>query len=251
MTRYPTQIASHRGGAAIWPENSETAFRETLKLDVEQIEFDVQLTSDGYPVIFHDTNLDRVTNGSGPLAALTLRELKTLEIFKNGGKIMTLEEGLDILAPGTIMPRCEIKPGPDMVPYEGAIDKTLDMFKAFGLIERSVITSFHLPTIAEVRKRALPLQDVIWLVSDQIVRLTSFIHVAELALAEGLKSVSLHQRLLDKDSMNTMRLAGADPSAFAVLEDDAIEKVIRLGVPVFTTDRPQAAIQIRDRLFQD
>ena len=250
MTNSNTQIASHRGGAALWPENSQLAFRETLKLDVEQIEFDVQLSADGFPVIFHDDQLDRVTNGKGPLCALTLAELKELEIFKGGGNIMTLEEGLEILAPSEIIPRCELKPGPDMIPYDGIIDKSLDIFKAFGLIERTIITSFHLPTVSAVRKLDLPLLDVLWLVANPIVRLTSYRQVARLALAEGIRSVSLHQRLLDEDSMAIMREEGADPSAFAVLEDDAIQKVLVLGVPVFTTDRPDAAIAIRQQ-FED
>ena len=34
-----TEIASHRGGALLWAENSRLAFEETAKLPVEQVEF--------------------------------------------------------------------------------------------------------------------------------------------------------------------------------------------------------------------
>ncbi|MFX7973065.1 glycerophosphodiester phosphodiesterase family protein, partial [Acinetobacter baumannii] len=42
-----TQIASHRGGAILWPENSLMAFRAALATGAEQLELDVHLTADG------------------------------------------------------------------------------------------------------------------------------------------------------------------------------------------------------------
>ncbi len=241
-----TEIASHRGGAALWPENSETAFRETAKLPVEQIEFDVQLSADGVPMIFHDATLDRVTDGTGPLAARTLAELKSLEIFNGGGRILTLQEGLEILAPTHLVLRCEIKPGVDLVPYPGIVDKTLDAIGEAGLTERTVITSFHLPTLTQVRDRAQPLRDLLWLVADPILRLTSARHVADLAVAERIPSVSPRHTELRGEALATLRAAGLNVGAFAVLEDDAIQWALEAELAVFTTDRPDAALRLRD-----
>ena len=64
-----TDIASHRGGALLWPENSRIAFEQTAKLPVEQVEFDVHPTRDGKLVVIHDDTLDRTTDGKGPVAA--------------------------------------------------------------------------------------------------------------------------------------------------------------------------------------
>jgi len=242
-----TEIASHRGGAALWPENSETAFRQTAKLAVEQIEFDVQLSVDGVPVIFHDALLDRVTNGSGPLGERTLAELKDLEIFNGGGRILTLNEGLEILAPTHLVLRCEIKPGVDMVPYPGLVEKILSAIEQAGLSTRTVITSFHLPTLGEVRQTDLPLKDMIWLVADPILRLTSPEHVACLANREGVANVSIRHQLLRGDAPARLRDCGLGVGAFAVLEDEAIEWAFAAGVDVFTTDRPDAALRIRDK----
>ncbi|MBD3625114.1 MAG: hypothetical protein HUJ24_06995 [Rhodobacteraceae bacterium] len=240
-----TQIASHRGGAALWPENSETAFRETLKLGVEQIEFDVQLSADGVPVIFHDSMLDRVTNGTGPVGAKTLDELKALEIFNDGGRILTLDEGLEILAPSDIILRCELKPGADMVPYPGIIDKTVGPLTERRLLDRTVITSFHLPTLRQVTPRSLPLAGLIWLVSDQVFRLCGPESAVALARDAGITQVAPNQRLLRDGSLQALRDAGLEASAFAVLEDEAIEWACKEGLPVFTTDRPDAALRIR------
>ncbi len=246
-----TEIASHRGGAALWPENSEIAFRETAKLTVEQIEFDVQLSADGVPVIFHDATLDRVTDGSGPVADMTVTELKALSIFNGGGRIMTLAEGLSILAPTSLTLRCELKPGVDMVPYPGIVAKTLDLIRDRGLTARTVITSFHLPTLKEVRDRNPGVRDILWLVADPILRLTSPHYVAQLAHSEGIVSVSPRHTLLRDGTLEILRTAGLRVGAFAVLEDEAIEWALRERIDVFTTDRPDAAIRIRERLHRE
>lgn len=243
-----TDIASHRGGAALWPENSQTAFRETAKLAVEQIEFDVQLSADGVPVIFHDTTLDRVTDGTGPLGEKTLAELKALKIFNDGGQIMTLQEGLSILATTHLIARCEIKPGEGMVPYQGIVEKTLAAIEAAELTARTVITSFHLPTLGEVRRANLSLKDMIWLVADPILMLTSPTHVAALARSEGVVSVAARHDLLRGEALIELRKSGLRVGAFAVLEDEAIEWAFSAGIDVFTTDRPDAALRIRNGL---
>lgn len=241
-----TEIASHRGGAALWPENSETAFRETAKLPVEQIEFDVQLSADGVPVIFHDTTLDRVTDGTGPMAHRTLAELKALSLLGGGGRILTLEEGLDILEPSHLVARCEIKPGPGMVAYPGLVGMVLDAFARRGMTGRTVVTSFHLPTLGEVLDRGAGLRDVIWLIADPILRLTSPDHVARLCRDEGLGAISVHHALLRGAPLATFRAAGLRTGAFAVLEDAAIAWALDAGLEVFTTDRPDAALRLRE-----
>jgi glycerophosphoryl diester phosphodiesterase len=62
------------------------------------IEVDLQLTSDGEVVVFHDTMLDRLTTGKGPLAALSLAELKRLSFPGSAERIPTLQELLDTVA---------------------------------------------------------------------------------------------------------------------------------------------------------
>lgn len=244
-----TEIASHRGGAALWPENSEAAFRGTMGLGVEQIEFDVQMSADGVPVIFHDTMLERVTDGSGPLGARTLAELRRLTIAAvngtPGGRILTLDEGLDILAGSDLILRCEVKPGVDMRPYPGLVAATLQALEERGLLACTVLSSFHLPTLSDAADARL--RDRLWLVADPIARLTAPRHLAALARGEEITSLALHHRLLREGALEALRDEGLAPSAFAVLEDEAIEWAIHARLPVFTTDRPDAALRIRNK----
>ena len=128
-----TEIVAHRGGAGLWPENSESAFRGSLELGVDQVEFDVQLSADGVPVVFHDATLDRVTDGSGALASRTFAELRGLALFRDGGRIPTLDEVIAILATGeAVLLRCEIKPRPDLLPYPKLIEATVSRIEAAG-----------------------------------------------------------------------------------------------------------------------
>ncbi len=59
------EIIAHRGYSAIAPENTLSAFNAAIQHQADSIEFDVQLSADGIPVIIHDSTLDRTTNGTG------------------------------------------------------------------------------------------------------------------------------------------------------------------------------------------
>ena len=241
-----TEIASHRGGAGLWPENTERAFRETAKLPVEQIEFDVQLSRDGVPVIFHDVTLDRMTNGTGPLADATLAELKALDV-RGGERILTLDEGLDLLAPTHLTLRCEIKPGPDLVPYPGIIRKVLDALAARELTDRCIVTSFHLPTLADVVSMQEPLRGLIWLVADPVLRLTSARHVALLTKDAGVDHVALRCTSISRDVLTALRRADLRVGAFAAHDEIAIINALSLNLSEFTTDHPDLALTVRAR----
>ncbi len=77
---HPAPLAfAHRGGAAhpdlIGLENTLTAFRHAVALGYDYLETDVHATRDGVLLAFHDTLLDRVTDGRGALADATYDEV--------------------------------------------------------------------------------------------------------------------------------------------------------------------------------
>ena len=65
-------------------ENTEGAFAAAIKGNYA-IECDVQLTADGEAMVFHDDDLDRLTEAKGPVKAFTAKELKTCETEVNCG----------------------------------------------------------------------------------------------------------------------------------------------------------------------
>ena len=86
----------HRGARAYEPENTLLGFKKALEIGVDAVEFDVRRAGSGELVVIHDDKVDRTTNGSGAVNALTLSEIRQLTTEK-GEKIPTLEEALDFL----------------------------------------------------------------------------------------------------------------------------------------------------------
>ena len=99
----PTLHIAHRGGATLAPENTVAAFDAAVgRWRTEMLEIDVRPTADGEIVVFHDDVLDRCTDGTGPVEALTWSELQTLDAghahpdFRGQGvRVPRLDEVLD------------------------------------------------------------------------------------------------------------------------------------------------------------
>ena len=51
-------VQAHRGGAGLMPENTRSAMQHALDLDVNTLEFDLQLSQDGQVVVSHDNFFD-------------------------------------------------------------------------------------------------------------------------------------------------------------------------------------------------
>jgi len=112
-------ICAHRGAMDTHPENTISAFKEAVRLGVQMIELDVQLTSDDHLVVLHDNTVDRTTNGQGKIGDFTLEQAKILDAgswkspdFK-GEKIPTLREALSVI-PENIWINVHLKGGVEM-----------------------------------------------------------------------------------------------------------------------------------------
>jgi len=112
------KIIGHRGACEYAPENTLDGIHTAADLGVEWVELDVKLTKDEVPIIFHDEELDRTTNGHGPVALMTYEDIKQLEAGSwfaesfAGEKIPTLEEAVDVIIERGLGLNLEIKPCP-------------------------------------------------------------------------------------------------------------------------------------------
>ena len=112
------KVIGHRGAAAYAPENTLEGIHTAADMNVEWVELDVKLTKDDVPIIFHDDELDRTTNGSGLVREKTYDEIKQIEAGSwygesfTGIKIPTLEETIEVLINRDLGLNLEIKPCP-------------------------------------------------------------------------------------------------------------------------------------------
>ena len=75
----PVEIIAHRGYSARAPENTLVAIETAIAAGADAVEFDLHVTADGVPVLFHDELLERTSDGSGPLRRVAYSELSKLD----------------------------------------------------------------------------------------------------------------------------------------------------------------------------
>lgn len=113
-------IIAHRGASAYAPENTIASFNLAASMGARMIEFDVMLSADGEPFVFHDDNLKRTSNGSGELGQVNADYIRSLDAgswFSSqyaGEKIPSLLAVLQWLLAKDMHANIEIKPYPGM-----------------------------------------------------------------------------------------------------------------------------------------
>jgi glycerophosphoryl diester phosphodiesterase len=73
-------LIAHRGNAAEFPENTLEALQSAVDLGLGHVEFDVQLTADGVPVVLHDADLQRMAGRADCVHDLSWRALADVSI---------------------------------------------------------------------------------------------------------------------------------------------------------------------------
>ncbi|HYV99221.1 MAG TPA: glycerophosphodiester phosphodiesterase family protein, partial [Gemmatimonadaceae bacterium] len=71
-------VIAHRGDRAHAPENTLAAFHAAARAGADGFECDVRLTADGAVVVLHDPRVDRTTDGTGDVTALSVEWIRTL-----------------------------------------------------------------------------------------------------------------------------------------------------------------------------
>ena len=147
------KVLGHRGAAGTAPENTLVSFARGLEHGVDGFEFDVQLSRDGEVVICHDERVDRTSNGVGWIKDLSLVELKRLNfgvLFGIQAEIPTLDELLAMLRGKPLILNVEIKSG--LIEYPGIVAKVVDSLENFGVVPRTIISSFDHPILLEAQR---------------------------------------------------------------------------------------------------
>lgn len=160
MLLIPQRVIAHRGSSGIAPENTLAAFRLAHQQGIQWVEFDVMLTREGIPVVIHDLDVDRTTNGTGSVQAFTLFELQRLDAgsWKSreyaGERIPTLEEVLNLLQDLDLSANIEIKPalGQEVSTAEQVIKQLKLHWRSSR--EKILLSSFALESLKTALKLA-------------------------------------------------------------------------------------------------
>lgn len=231
------EIIAHRGFSAIAPENTLAAFNLAIKHGANSIEFDLQLSADGVPIIFHDITLDRITQSSEKVGDKTLAELKMLDAGAwfsdrfSGEKIPTLQEALGILKNVDMFLYFDVKPHGDW--SDSQVTALVNTLIVEGVKEQSVITSFNDHFLEQVRQVSPDLL-IGHIVANQVDYTTQL--AKSVATGDCLIS-SQYQVLLDHQSLiESSRKQGVDVVAWTVDSRDDWQRLVDLGVVRIVTN---------------
>jgi len=151
------EIWAHRGASARQPENTIASFAAAMEAGADGVELDVQLSSDGVPVVIHDEKVDRTHAGTGWVANQTVAQLQGLRSLQKPKadplttRIPTLAETLDLLAAGAQRINIELKNS--VKPYKSLETKVLAQVAERKLAERVVLSSFNHYSLQKLRER--------------------------------------------------------------------------------------------------
>ena len=89
-------VCGHRGAMGYEVENTIPSIKKAIALKADMIEIDIFKIQTGEVVVFHDDNLERITNGTGKIEALQFDELRKL-LVADKYQIPTLQEVIEVI----------------------------------------------------------------------------------------------------------------------------------------------------------
>ncbi|MGW3683399.1 glycerophosphodiester phosphodiesterase [Streptomyces prasinus] len=211
----------HRGVMGVEPENTLRSFVAAQEAGLDVIELDLHLSKDGALVVMHDTDLDRTTDGTGPIADRTVAELRALDAGR-GEHVPVFEEVLDAVHAPL---QAEIK---DVQ----AARALAEVMNGRNLADRVEVSSFHDDALAEIA-RLVPR------VRTALVASRYTPEIVERAAGVGASTVCLNIRRLTLEIVEQARKADLRIIGWVVNTQDHLRLVRALGLDGATTDYPE------------
>jgi glycerophosphoryl diester phosphodiesterase len=203
------------------PENTLRSFVAAQQAGLDLIELDLHLSKDGALVVMHDTDVDRTTDGTGPIAEKTLTELRALDAGR-GERVPVFEEVLDAVRSPL---QAEIK---DIA----AARALAEVMHRRNLVSRVEVSSFHDEAIAEIG-RLVPG------VRTALIGSRFGPGIVERAVEAGAGTVCLNIRRLTLEVVEAARKADLKIIGWVVNTQDHLKLVRALELDGATTDYPE------------
>ena len=248
-------IMAHRGARNLWAENSLLGFRETVKLEFDGIEFDVHRTDSGELIVIHDATLERTTNGSGPVRAVTPEGRRALRLKGPDGALIdegipSLAEVLDVLQPGRADLYVEIKADAAGVTDPRTVGEVAALLRARGLEKRAVLHSFDIAVVRQIRDEAPEFRRLISVNHDWAERqggLAAFLT----EVADLVDIIGIHHELFDREAALVRNMGlWSRCSVWTINTPELIRDWIARQPGYLVSDDPVLVRQLRDEVAQ-
>ncbi len=235
------RVMGHRGAAALAPENTLASIRRAAATGVSWVEFDVMLTSDSVPILFHDDKLERTTGRKGLMAETPCAVVCTLEAGAwfgaefAGEPVPTLEAALALVRELGLRANVEIKPTPGRERETAAA--------VVEVVERCWPAAAPPPLISSFKR------DCLAVVQDRAPALPRGLLALRLprdwiSAARALECSTLHVagRWLTAKRVARIKAAGYGLATFTINDVTQARKLLDWGVECIITDSPDVMV---------
>jgi glycerophosphoryl diester phosphodiesterase len=259
----PTLNIAHRGGAALFPENSLAAFRNAMVLRCDGAEMDVQLSADGVAVVYHDARINPGYTRQGGtwlegigarIKDLPLTQLRGFDIggprpgsdyagqhpglqAVDGEIIPTLEEVIALVRPVAdfrLLVELKCDTSEDSADPVALADAALAVVEKADFLSRTVFVGFDWRALMRVHQ--VQPHAEIWCTSNNDIAGTAPLF----NIIRGLGGTGWfpHYSQLTAEAAVLARSYDLRLAAWTVNEPDEMRRLKALGVTAICTDRP-------------
>lgn len=214
------QLIAHRGCADMYPENTVLAVQKSAPY-VEMIEIDIQRCGSGEIVVFHDDQLDRLTDATGSVSTMDWKILKGLTIQNSEQTIPRLVDMLAAVSSDRTF-NIELK-------HTGMAEDVLSIVKNFD--NEILYSSFSAEALQELGELDgdAPLAYVIASTPD-----------IGCVMAEYVGCIAVHpdyNLVLETDFVEQAHEDGFEVNVWTIADIDTTMKLVEAGVDGIFVDR--------------
>jgi glycerophosphoryl diester phosphodiesterase len=236
-------IFAHRGASSHAPENTLSSFQLAIDQGSKAIELDVQLTKDQEVVVFHDTHLNRTTDGSGSVKDLTLSELKKF----NAGisfspayqheRIPTLSEVFMSISQDILI-NIELKNL--NTPFDELPVKVASVIRKLNAQNRVLVSSYNAIALYRFHREIPSIPRGLLLQTSLMANFHSnFPH-----FLKRIQSIHLSYNFLNPELVASFQRSGKKVFCFTLNHAQDMLSALKMGIDGFFTDDPGFAKRI-------
>jgi glycerophosphoryl diester phosphodiesterase len=229
-------VIAHRGGIVPGiPENTMPAFQKCVELGVDAIELDLRSTSDRKIIILHDASVDRTTDGSGPVNALSISEVKSLNAGE-GYSVPTFQEVIRLIKGKDIKLLLDLKEQDTWYRQE-----IVNLIQKYEVSDQIIIGARSLEDVLYFKRRDEKLK-ILGFIPDVTAAHSFISNGADIIrfwpdwIEQNLDVISLCQQ-----NKIPMWVTGGD------MGEDEIRGLINQGISGFIHDAPEKLMQFMSR----
>jgi len=229
------ELFGHRGARNEAPENTLAGFRYLRSLDVHKVELDIRLSKDEELIVIHDITLDRTTDQTGAITALTAEQLQSVNAaakFKDWTEATPVPLLEAVLTEWPQLEKIQLE-------VKGADERTMDviaaklpaLIKKLGIEDQSVVTSAHQGFLSRMQANAPDI--VTGFVAERWIRTP--VKVAE---AHDCQYLCIDWRRCNKRIIRAAKDKGMHVSIWTVNEIPVAEQMYQWGADSLISDLP-------------